>query len=673
MLGEENIKTILRDFGLTETEGEVYLFLSSHHALKGTEIARQLQKDKAQIYHILKSLQTKGLVESTLEAPIRFTPVPFETVVESIIRAKKDEAARIESIKQELFDYWKTTRKGKPEPPLEKFMVIEGSSKIYLRILDMISKTKHKLSAVSTVQALQRADRFGVFDAVFQHPLKSQVQFRFLTELSEQNVQLMKALLKNEPMAEVNFKSRNPDFGLHLSPHMVIQDEEELLLFITPRTDELSLSKTEICLWTNCKTLVQSFCAVFEDFWGNAEDTEEKIALIEAAKTTPIDPPNAVEVLRLAEREILMMTSSVGLLNCWKNMLSLKERSEGGVLTKIMAPITSENMQAAQELSRFCTIKHVSTNHLETVIVDGNHLFQFKEPPLQGKPLSTDRFNNYFYTNDLATVKKTKDMLDNIWRNAQVPSAATLESILEHVGPTLMPLSARSREVVKERGVYVVVDEKPISEKDVLDKIVHAKKYLFKDGKGLNVMYATAGSAVIHPPDYFNLPDTMISVFHIEKQSSLGEEDAMIIFLWLDTPNGQSYEPVAIIGDNPAAQFAWKTMYPKSPVPKNTLLVQKDEIQIRVHGDTLFAGWTIPIPLFPPQYTLPPACLQIEGYGDVKTVAYTIVPSLGRKTTVEQNYFDAFVTFFHPSSKYSGPGTDGYFVRDLVASFPPKT
>jgi len=90
-------------------------------------------------------------------------------------------------------------------------------------------------------------------------------------------------------------------------------------------------------------------------------------------------------------------------------------------------------------------------------------------------------------------------------------------------------------------------------------------------------------------------------------------------------------------------------MYAGTPAGQNAQLIKKDEIQIRVHSNTLFAGWTVPIPLFPPQYSLPPACILIEGYGNVKTVAYTIVPPSGYRSAFEQNYFDAFVTFFHPS------------------------
>jgi hypothetical protein len=41
----------------------------------------------------------------------------------------------------------------------------------------------------------------------------------------------------------------------------------------------------------------------------------------------------------------------------------------------------------------------------------------------------------------------------------------------------------------------------------------------------------------------------------------------------------------------------------------------------------------------------------------------------GVKMTFEGNGYDAFVTFFHPKSKYAGPGTDGIIGRDEIATY----
>ena len=80
----------------------------------------------------------------------------------------------------------------------------------------------------------------------------------------------------------------------------------------------------------------------------------------------------------------------------------------------------------------------------------------------------------------------------------------------------------------------------------------------------------------------------------------------------------------------------------------------------------------MPISLLPSKYILPPACMLFEGYGNVKTEAYTVIQPTGGKFTAKQNGFDAFVTFMHPISKYSGTGTDGFLVRDFVMEITPK-
>jgi hypothetical protein len=46
-------------------------------------------------------------------------------------------------------------------------VIIEGNSRIYPKISQMIKETKSKLSAVSTVPGLLRADQFGLFYFIF--------------------------------------------------------------------------------------------------------------------------------------------------------------------------------------------------------------------------------------------------------------------------------------------------------------------------------------------------------------------------------------------------------------------------------------------------------------------------------------------------------------------------
>ena len=106
-----SIKKVLRDFGLTEKEAEIYILLAKSGVLRGGEIVARSRKHRAQVYRILKILQPRGLVETTLEAPTRFTAVPFEAFLDLNIRAKRDEAALIEKEKQELLVDWNRIRR----------------------------------------------------------------------------------------------------------------------------------------------------------------------------------------------------------------------------------------------------------------------------------------------------------------------------------------------------------------------------------------------------------------------------------------------------------------------------------------------------------------------------------------------------------------------------------
>jgi sugar-specific transcriptional regulator TrmB len=686
-MSQEQVLKTLRDFGFTYVDAAVYVFLAKKGLQKGLDIRKALKISKEQLYSSLRSMKSKGIISSTIEHPARFSALPFEKVLDLFIKAHLEETRRLQSSKKEILSNWQNLKIAEKDVPA-KFAVVEGRSYIYSRIQQMIQETKNQILTITTVPGLIQADQHGIFDAGFTHPLKSQIQFRFLVELSKQNVNAIKALLKETAKTKLNVEGRNPDLGLRMFPQMVIRDEEEALFFIRPRTETSVIEQDDVCLWTDSKTLVEAFTAVFEDLWRNSTDIVKKIAEIETGKPTAktyviADGKTAEkkynETLRSANEEIILLTSSKGIIEICKQIVLVPTWSQNGVSIKIMAPIISENFEAAKQLSKICEVRHAPLNCLGTTIIDGKHLFQFKtRSPDQDNLESTPHFENTFYTNDLEYVEKTKSTLNDIWKNAHPPSSVTLESVLVPYGPTLTPLPKNILPTREKTSDTIITDVKLLgttAEKDILNKILNAQKIRTENpANGVTRMYATVATAIIHTPEYFELPDIMIFVQKIEKHSTTGAEDALILFLWLETPTGFAYVPVAQVGDNPRSQSVRQRLFAGTPAGQNFQLLKKDELQIRVHANTLFAGWTVPIKLHSSQYMLPPACIIVEGYGIVKSTAVNLQYVSGYKTQIEENYFDAFVTFFHPSSKYSGPGTDGRFVRDFVAtSTPPQS
>jgi len=282
-VSQKNAKNVLREFGLTSKEADIYIFLAKYEVLTGGEIAKQTKTDRSVVYRVLKNLQAKGLVEPTLESPTRFVAIPFEKALDLIIKTRQEEALLVERAKKDLLEDWRVISKAKPETQYEKFVVIEGSKKIYSKILNMIKETKNQFSGILPISTLVRAEQFGVFDAVHNHPLKSRIKFQLLTDVNNKNIEAVK-LLKPKLKAELGLKVRDPESEATLFPRFVIRDKEEAMIFIRPEGEKATRKQGDVCVYTNCESLVQTFNGIFQNVWHISTDFKTKISEVETGK-----------------------------------------------------------------------------------------------------------------------------------------------------------------------------------------------------------------------------------------------------------------------------------------------------------------------------------------------------------------------------------------------------
>jgi HTH-type transcriptional regulator, sugar sensing transcriptional regulator len=676
--------------GLTKPDAQVYIFLGKKGAQKGKDIAKALKMSKQHLYLVLKNLQSIGIVNATLERPAKFSALPFEKALDLFVKAKMDEAQRIEGDKNEILSDWQSISLVEAADQSPKFTVIEGRNYIYPRLKQMIEETKSQLLLISTVQGLMRADQFGLLDVAFNHASKMNMKSRFLIEVSEENLKSVKTFLEKMPKLMASFEGRTPELGFKLSSRMLIRDDVEAALFVGQELNKTVKEMDDLCLWTNSKAIVNSFRTVFEEIWRNSIDIKEKIIEIETGKPTPKtlifrEPEEARQkfsaAIASAEKEIIIVTSAEGLEETLADKVQLRERVENGVMVKIMAPITRSNLQTALLLSEFCMVRHVSTSYLNTTVIDRKQLFQFKyRRSVQKNPIEATSFENTYYTNDSDYVEKINRVLDSVWENSYPASAVTIEDITKPPRPAIAPVPddefSVSRKGSSHQKNIIGVEEKPrvVTEEYVLNKIINSKRIPVRIlSEDTVYLYGSWATAVFHPPTSFNLPDLIIVAIHCNKQSSFGGSDSLQIHAWLETPNGHTFVPVATIGDNPEGVEWAKAYFAGTPAAQNCRVIRKDELQIQVHGNTVFAGWTVPIPLFPPKYILPPACLLVEGYGKIKTSVITFSMPTGTTAIMESNGFDGFATFFHPASKYAGPGTDATVSREMImTAYPPR-
>jgi len=97
---------------------------------------------------------------------------------------------------------------------------------------------------------------------------------------------IIKALFKRIPKTGLYLNERDPDLGFRTVPQIVVADEE-LLIFIAQKIGDFPKGQDDVCFWTNCNTLVQSFSTVFEELWRNSKNVKEKNAEIKTGCQEP--------------------------------------------------------------------------------------------------------------------------------------------------------------------------------------------------------------------------------------------------------------------------------------------------------------------------------------------------------------------------------------------------
>ncbi len=221
------------------------------------------------------------MVSVTLEHPAKFSAIPFEKLLDLYLKAKMEEVKRLQQSKDQILNDWQSIVIGMAGDSSEKFMVFEGKTRIFSRLQKMIQESKSQLLTIASVVGLTQADDFGIFELAQNSPFNSSIQFKCLVEVQDKNFEVIKKLLRETSKGQVNVEARNPVLPLKNFPTLVIRDNEEILLFIKPLSEKNKVEENDVCLWTDCKTIVGAFTAIFEELWRNSVDIDKNVPSIE--------------------------------------------------------------------------------------------------------------------------------------------------------------------------------------------------------------------------------------------------------------------------------------------------------------------------------------------------------------------------------------------------------
>lgn len=246
-------------FGLTTNQCKVYIFLGKYGSKTAPEVCRALKLPRTETYHLLTTLQNKGIVSATFQHPIKFSALPLPNAIKSMVNTEKERIKKLEKQEEELTKLWNTIPNYHNEPEVaneDKFQMLQGENQIYGKINDMIINSKKEFQIIGNEK-----DFLKFYHANFLEPLdKSEIDLKILTNSSTRTLYVFDEIDRTNVKKIPATTNGNVCF--------VIKDNEEILFFMK---NSESGKENITAMWTNSNAMILSKKLLFDLLWSKSK------------------------------------------------------------------------------------------------------------------------------------------------------------------------------------------------------------------------------------------------------------------------------------------------------------------------------------------------------------------------------------------------------------------
>ena len=104
----ERVLNTFKSFGLKPSDAQVYVFLAKKGSHTGKDLSNALRIPQEQLHQCLKDLENKGIINASSENLLLFSALPFEKIVDLLVKTKLEEARRTQQEKDEALSNWQS-------------------------------------------------------------------------------------------------------------------------------------------------------------------------------------------------------------------------------------------------------------------------------------------------------------------------------------------------------------------------------------------------------------------------------------------------------------------------------------------------------------------------------------------------------------------------------------
>ena len=253
----ENLISSLSEFGITQNQARVYLYLSKNTPKSAPEISKSLKIPRTETYHLLNGLQSKGITIATFGKPCKFQAIPFEKSVLILVSNERTRVDELESQTNNLISLWKTLPESGNQTdntPENRFQILQGKISIVGKLNQMVSSAKNNIQILGSEKDFKK----------FYH-----TEFFKQLQKIDSSVKILMASKENSPYLFPGFPLESTKIiHDHLDDNLwfLIKDGKEVFFFI-----QNNESSEMLAVWTDSKTMLNSLMLLLDMIWKTAK------------------------------------------------------------------------------------------------------------------------------------------------------------------------------------------------------------------------------------------------------------------------------------------------------------------------------------------------------------------------------------------------------------------
>jgi sugar-specific transcriptional regulator TrmB len=257
-LSIDKLKDELSKFGLTSNQCKVYIFLGKYGSKTAPEVCKALKLPRTETYHLLSTLQNRGIVSATFQHPIKFSATPLNKAIWSLVSAEKERVNTLEKQEENIVELWNSIPEFNSgvEEKEEKFQMLQGTNQIHSKIKEMVKNTKAEFFVLGSEK-----DFLKFYHSNFFEFLDDSVDLKLLTSSSE------KAMYIFDDIDRSKVKKMSDDVRADLC--FITKDDEELVFFIKNASKDV---QQMTAIWTDSTSMIYSMKTLFASIWSKSKN-----------------------------------------------------------------------------------------------------------------------------------------------------------------------------------------------------------------------------------------------------------------------------------------------------------------------------------------------------------------------------------------------------------------